>query len=127
MGVVYDVGQHIWTPRGTAIVLAPPNQWGVRTDRGIFPHEETAEFLDVAAITESPEALEAWLEAPPVNGATERVVGESRPCGCPCGRRGNCHRLVHVDVVAEIDVAVFPHSAITGECRCVLKDCACTH
>ena len=127
---MYDVGQRVSTPKGEAIVI--DQSWHsvrVITDLGTFPISEVSPLLDVEAITRSVESLEAWLDES-VNALDvldRRIVGESRLCGCPCGKAGHCHRLVHVDVIAEVDVKVFPHSIITTECRCLVKDCACTH
>lgn len=123
---MFDVGQRVSTPRGDAFVLRVhlPSDTVV-TDQGTFPSSQVSPWLDRAAITESIETLEAWLDdfSEPVSDRS--VVGESLLCACPCGQRGNCHRLVHLD--NEVVVKQFPHSAITGECRCVLKDCTCTH
>lgn len=113
------------TPNGEGIVLFKVDTL-IGTDRGTFNAQVISPALDVAAITASVESLEAWLDEPD-EVSIQRIVGESRPCQCPCGKKGNCHRLVHVDVVAEVDVRVFPHTAITGECRCVMKDCTCAH
>ena len=130
IGGVYDVGQRINTPKGTAIVLSSRLISNcVRTDLGAFTVEHTSAYLDRDSITESVDSLEAWLDAPePAAEFGERVEARSIPCVCDWGSTPGpcCHHLVHVSESGEI-LTRFPHTAITSNCRCVMRECQCVN
>lgn len=120
---MFDMGQRLSTPDGEAIFLGKVAPDQLLTDRGLFHPNEVAAYVDLDALRDL-DTLEAWLEEEPPRWSAVSAVSE--PCDCDCGRDGHCHRLVHLNLY-DVVVERFPHSAITGACRCSEKVCACVN